>query len=360
MGRPVNKRKVTIVAACLYYSGLVPLARWWMRRSGRHVIILNYHRASSGKNLRSHIRYLQRAYCVLPLEQALNELFASSNQTNRDARSPIVLTFDDGYHDNYTHAAALACELQAPLTVFLLPGYVNRNIPFWWRAGERLVAAARVEQATIEGRAYHLNLAEERCLLERVVYERAYYARSVAEREAFLASVQAALGVSTSSDPADPLRSLTWEEVRLMGATGWISFGAHTMHHPILGNLADPREVEHEVQDCRTVLEQRLGCRVSAFAYPCGRMKHIGNHGLEAVEKAGYQWAVTTERGINTPAVHPLLLRRIVVDDGYQHWLFLAADIAGVWPFLLRVAHRLRKIARRPTVAPQSNRDVKR
>jgi peptidoglycan/xylan/chitin deacetylase (PgdA/CDA1 family) len=356
----MNKRQVTAVSALLYYSGLVPLARWWTRRSGRHVIILNYHCASRGKHLRSHVRYLQRAYRILPLEQALKELYATSPRTDRDKRSPIVLTFDDGYHDNYTHAAALARELRAPLTVFLLPGYVNRNIPFWWEAGEKLVAAARVKQATIEGRTYHLNLAEERCLLERVVYERAYYATSVAEREAFLASVPAALGVSTTSDPDDPVRPLTWEEVRLMGATGWISFGAHTMHHPILGYLADPREVEHEVKDSRTVLEQQIGCRVSAFAYPCGRMEHIGNHGLEAVQKAGYRWAVTTERGINTPAVHPLLLRRIVVDDGYQHWLFLAADIAGVWQFLLRVAHGLRKTARRPSSAPQSNRDDRR
>jgi peptidoglycan/xylan/chitin deacetylase (PgdA/CDA1 family) len=341
----MNKRQVTVVSALLYYSGFVPLARWWIRCSGRHVIILNYHHASRGKNLRSHFRYLQRAYRILPLEQALKELFAASPRIDHDKRSPIVLTFDDGYHDNYTHAAVLARELQVPLTVFLLPGYVNRSTHFWWGEGERLVAATRVEQATIEGHTYHLNRAEERSLLQYTVYERAYHARSVAEREAFLASVHAALGVPASSDPDDLLRPLTWEEVRMMGATGWISFGAHTMHHPVLGYLADPREVEHEVQESRTELEKQIGCRVRAFAYPCGRMEHIGKHGLEAVQKAGYDWAVTTERGVNTPAVHPLLLRRIVVDDGYQHWLFLAADIAGVWPLLLRLVNGLHKIA---------------
>src|SRR5713226_2332199 len=104
-----------LVAACLHYSGLVKLALWWMRRSGQRLIILNYHRATGG-DLRRQLLYLCRHYHVMHLEDALEEFYTSHKEKKqrRDRRLPLVLTFDDGYQDNYTHGFALARELQAP------------------------------------------------------------------------------------------------------------------------------------------------------------------------------------------------------------------------------------------------------
>src|SRR5215469_1995176 len=127
-----------VVAACFYYSGLVKMARWWRRRSGRCLIILNYHRASGG-DLRRHLLYLRRHYRMLHLQEALEELYAPPEQRRqgRDRRTPLVLTFDDGYYDNYTHAFALARELHAPITIFLIPGYIENGESFWWLQPEQ-------------------------------------------------------------------------------------------------------------------------------------------------------------------------------------------------------------------------------
>src|SRR5947209_17072097 len=78
----MRKRLLTFIAACFYYSGLVNLARWLMRHSGRHLVILNYHRATGG-DLLSHLRYLQRHYRILPLQAALEELYIHTEHGNR-------------------------------------------------------------------------------------------------------------------------------------------------------------------------------------------------------------------------------------------------------------------------------------
>src|SRR5947207_2136406 len=108
-------KQVPLLAVC-YYIGLVKLALWWRRRFRRRVIILNYHRA--GDNLRRHLLYLRRHYRILHLEEALEELYTpgKSEKHSCDRRTLLVLTFDDGCRDNYTHAFPLACELQVPLT----------------------------------------------------------------------------------------------------------------------------------------------------------------------------------------------------------------------------------------------------
>src|SRR6266700_6017468 len=326
------------VAACFYYSGLVKLARWWTRRSGPRLIILNYHRASGGY-LRHHLLYLRRHYRMLHLEEALEELYTPSKdgEDRCDRRTPLVLAFDDGYRDNYTHAFALACELQIPITIFLIPGYIESGDYFWWLAGRRFVNDAQVTEATIEGHTYGLNQPKERKALTQVIDDHLRHAVSVAEREAFLVSFHRQLAVSTSVAPEEEAAlPLTWTEVREMEESGYVSFGAHTMHHPILAYLTDLAEVQNEVRDCRVVLEQQLGHPVRAFAYPVGQLQHIGDNVVHAVQQAGYDWALTTIYGFNTPQSDPHLLRRIEVDVS-QHWLVIAAEVAGLWGFFSRL-----------------------
>ncbi len=345
------RRMEILIAAGFYYSGLVHLVRWWKQRSQQSLVILCYHQAASG-NLRHHLLYLRRHYRVLHLEAALEELYApyKSGSQPRDRRTPLVLTFDDGYRDNYTHALALARELRVPITIFLIPGYIENGSRFWWQEGDHLVRRAQVSEATIEGRTYHLDKLAERKALAQAIDTHVRYVTSVAKREEFLVSVCRALAASSrviAEKGEQATLPLTWAEVQEMEESGWVSFGAHTMHHPILAYLTDPVEVQYEVSECRVVLERQLGHPVRTFAYPVGHLEHIGENGLRAVREAGYDWAVTAIDGFNTPRTDPYLLWRVVVDVD-QHWLSVAARASGVWRFFRRLCRVPITLIRKP------------
>ncbi len=334
----MRKRLLIFIAACFYYSGLVKLARWWIRHLGNRLVILNYHCATGG-DLRSHLLYLHRHYRILHLETALEDLYRPSKNRNRerDRRTPLVLTFDDGYQDNYTHGFALARELQIPFTIFLIPDYMESGDYFWWREGDHLVSYAQVSEVTVDGGIYHLDQPEERNKLAQAILSRLTQATSVAERETFLTSARKVLAVPSSVPPEEKSAlPLNWAEVREMEESGWVSFGAHTMHHPVLAYVADPTEVQGEVEQCRAMLEQQLGHPVRTFAYPMGQPQHIGGNAIRAVQQAGYDWALTTVYGFNTPRSDPYLLRRVEAAVN-QHWLVLAAEAAGLWGFFSRL-----------------------
>src|SRR5437588_2889 len=208
------------VAACFYYSGLVKLARWWTRRSGRRLIILNYHRATGG-DLRRHLLYLRRHYRMLHLEEALEELYMPPQEEKRvrDRRTPLVLTFDDGYRDNYTHAFALACELQVPITIFLIPGYVESGDYFWWQEGQRLVRRAQVGEVTIGGRTYHLSQPGEQDMLAQKTEVRWRNATLLVEREVCLEPVRNVLAVPSSvPEEVETTLPSRWSDIRELDA----------------------------------------------------------------------------------------------------------------------------------------------
>src|SRR5262249_3392408 len=122
----------------------------------------------------------------------------------------------------------------------------------------------------------------------------------------------------------------SWTEVEAMKSCKWISFGGHTMHHPLLAYLTDPSEAEGEVRESRTALEYHLGTPVRSFAYPVGKRGDIGEQGVRSVQKAGYIWAVTTIGGVNTPQSNPYLLHRFGVNV-QDHWLLVAIKASGIW-----------------------------
>lgn len=331
------------LSACFYYSGLVALARWWAQRSKPHLIILYYHQASTG-DLRSHWLYLCRHYRILHLEAALEELRMSQKAGVRrnDRRSLLALTFDDGYSDNYTHAFPLARELQIPMTIFLIPGYMENGDSFWWAT--RVIRLAQVSQVTFEERTYDLSNQEERKALAQAVDAHVRRCTSSIERQKFLASLYKMLEIPSSVVIKDePAPLLTWAQVQEMEDSGWVSFGAHTVHHPNLAFLADPVEVQREVGECRTMLEQQLGHPVRLFAYPFGG---IGDHGAHAVKEAGYDWAVTTKSGVNTCQSDQYRLWRRKMDFP-KHWLVVAAETAGIWGFFSHLKGSVRHLIRR-------------
>jgi peptidoglycan/xylan/chitin deacetylase (PgdA/CDA1 family) len=351
----MRERLRICIAYCLYYSGLLKLALWLRQRSGGRLIILNYHHATG--HLAAQLRYLQRHYRIMHLEDALAEFYTAPAKTathkekqGRDRRIPLVLTFDDGYIDNYNYAFPLIRSLHIPITLFIIPGYAESGKCFWWLAPTELVQSATVEKVSVEGKTYVLSRSEDRAALVDVIDRLIRYAPSVAVREQTLADLQKALGVTLSSRDAEGQNNdalpITWEQIREMEASGLVSIGAHTMHHPLLSSLTDVSEVQYEVAESRRVLEQQLGHPVHTFAYPIGKPSHFGDQGVEAVKMAGFKWAVTTLEEQNTSQTDPYLLARLP-GNIKVHWMVMAAELVGMLGVMSRIRKRYARLLKR-------------
>ena len=116
---------------------LLQFSHYVVRSHG--IVILTYHRindtlppgllVTSSKVFRSEMKYLKR-YCeVLDAHEMMLRL--KDSQRIKEYRRPqVVITFDDGYKDNYINALPILKELDLPSIISLPTGFIGTDKKF--------------------------------------------------------------------------------------------------------------------------------------------------------------------------------------------------------------------------------------
>lgn len=60
---------------------------------------------------------------------------------------------------------------------------------------------------------------------------------------------------------------MTWDQIKALQAAG-MTIGDHTMHHPFLQKITDPKILNDEIVGSKNILEKELGTKITFFAYP--------------------------------------------------------------------------------------------
>ncbi|MCB2223811.1 MAG: polysaccharide deacetylase family protein [Actinobacteria bacterium] len=254
---------------------------------------------------------------------SLDDLLAWMDGGARLPTCAAMITFDDGYRDNLEAAAPILAERGMPATLFLTTGPTDGGPALFWDRVAAAFALTSAGAAVLPGvgeRAWET--AAER---DRVAHEVVYATKRLPleERARVLDDLGAALGVEVPERL--PGLYLDWDGVRDLG---W-AVGAHTVRHPVLTAVGHERAVE-EIALSRNRIEQELGRRVRAFAYPNGL---VGDIDERAAAEAGIDLAFTLRQA---PArrrevrAHPLAVRRSCVyhNDSVATFAAKASGIA--------------------------------
>jgi len=224
-----------------------------------------------------------------------------------------AFTFDDGYRDNYENAFSLLCRHGVPATIYLSVDHVDGKRSFWYERLAGAIQKSRAEQLDMDPEgigSYQLKDQNDR-QAALVALNRRLKCYDDGTREQFVELIAKRLR-ATELCGIPPM--LTWEMIKEMAAAN-ITFGSHTLSHPILSRETIKR-VRAELLGSKEVLEGVLGGRITAFAYPNGTREDFNAEVAAEVRKAGYQHACTTIPGVNGCNTDPFELRRINLHNG--------------------------------------------
>ena len=123
-----------IAALALQVCGVLAMLEW---RHAKAIRILLFHRVAetpvndgmtvSLEAFRGQLSYLAERYRFVSLDEVSNMI----NGHEPLISGGIVVTFDDGYQDNYTLARPVLISHAIPATIFVATGAVDGRIPIW-------------------------------------------------------------------------------------------------------------------------------------------------------------------------------------------------------------------------------------
>lgn len=257
------------------------------------ILVLNYHRVGDG-SASPYDRELWSADAeafdaqIALLARHFDVISPGDFETAATRRGRHVLvTFDDGYLDNYEIAYPILRRHGVPATFFLATGFIDRPSLPWWDEIAWLVRGST--RAHLDLRPWFqapIVLGAQR---EAQIHAllKTYKSLCASEAGAMLASLRAASGLSP---PATVARHwMDWDMVREMADNG-MTIGGHTVTHPILSRLPKERQW-HEIEGCATRILEETGRRMEYFAYPVGSPWAFNDDTRDCLEAAGVRRA---------------------------------------------------------------------
>ena len=265
------------------------------------------------KTFKDHLHFLQKYFTIVPISEIPFKPERSFGcQSNKTV---CAITFDDGWHDFYTHVFPILKELEIPATVFLPTDFIGTEQWFWTDRLARLLIQRKKAKNIITRKQVSANNLVNK--LERM---RGHFEFQLEEAISMLKEyrvneieeVLSDLAVRWDLDSTITGRAfLSWEEVSEMARSGLISYGSHTASHRILTTLTD-EEIQNELMRSKEKLinEKAVDPSFIPFCYPNG---NYNEKIVKMVKEAGYSLAVTTNNGWNHPRFDPFTLYRIPI-----------------------------------------------
>lgn len=297
-------------------------------------IILCYHRifeteidphllSVSPDRFREQLEVVRRLAHSFGLDQ-----LSSALEKRTLPRRGVVITFDDGYLDNFENALPILRAANIPASIYITTGSVGRNREFWWDDLERLTLGSdnlpKILRLQIGERAFEWNLAGSSTNLrswnvlhepgERTPQQRlfcdlhaALRPLAASQQEEVLRQLRSITNTLPEARPS--YRCMTAAELKALAAEPLITLGAHTISHCDLV-ARTPVEQQAEIAGSRMQLEQFIGRRVAHFSYPYGACNEAS---VAACAAGNFRSAVTCIAEPVQRGSHPYRLPRFLV-----------------------------------------------
>ena len=255
------------------------------------------------------IKYIKNNFHVVHLSDAFK-------QNGNKYKKPIaVITFDDGFYNNYAIAYPILEKYQVPATIFLTTGLLNTEETLWYCNLNLAISSSRKTEFTWENNIFDIsdnkNKSKSIAKLKKLLK-----LKTVAEMNKSLVEIYRILEYFPIPPiPRDsPFRMLDYDAIHEMNKSPLINFGAHTVTHTILTKIPEDEskfEIKKSIEDVNTITKKKY----QTFAYPNGLPEDFDSFHIKQLQQNNIELAVTTTEGINHFNADLYRLKRVGVGN---------------------------------------------
>lgn len=302
-------------------------------KDNNQLIILNYHRILDPNKVRlfddgvfgptqerfeQEMKWLKKETDIIS-EDELIDIIYNKKKINR-VKS--LVTFDDGYRDNYDLAYPVLKKLNIPAIFFIPTKQIEERKLGWWDITAFLVKHSTLPEIELGGDKYFFKNKPE-TILKIINKIKRMNADNV---DAFLIELSTKLKVDLPSIQLQDNELMTWDQIIEVNKNG-ITIGSHTHEHAVLSNQNINR-MREQIKKSKNILETKLGHSVNTIAYPVGGYRHFNQDAKNVSKELGFKLGYSFLTGVNHfPEIDPFDVRR---GSSQNYWDNL--DLALAFP----------------------------
>ena len=228
-------------------------------------------------------------------------------------KKSVIVTFDDGYLDNYELAYPILNQFGIKATFYVQTDLIEtNNIPWFIRIRNAFTNTRKDKWLDIkENQFYPIKSVKQKelALLNACIGCSGLIGEA---QERLVTAIEVGLDVEPLALKNGLI--MNWDQIKRLHDDGHI-IGSHTVSHPNMA-LINEEEVKHELLQSKNILEKQINSQVNHFCYPNPSIRPIWTKETRsAVQAAGYQTAVITTGGNIGVGNDPYSLKRIWVPN---------------------------------------------
>ncbi len=258
----------------------------------------------SATRFEAQLDYLMQKYSIISLSSAVKP-------ERKRAPVEVVLTFDDGYEDNYKIAFPILQQRKLPATFFVATSYIDSGRAHWdWEIMTRLSANNRINELAV-GEA---KLSKESSELNSSFAFRVNQRLKSASLPTLSKVLEQIREQSSDFDEPDSFATcMSWEQVNLL-VKGGMEIGAHAASHRSLARIPFAEAVD-EIVKSKQIIEDKTGHPCKHFAFPFGTESDYTRQLVDAVRAAGFETGLLSIPGYNQIPFDKFSLKRNVITE---------------------------------------------
>jgi peptidoglycan/xylan/chitin deacetylase (PgdA/CDA1 family) len=227
-----------------------------------------------------------------------------------------VITFDDGYLDNYNHAFPILKKHNVPGIFYIPTDFIGSKVVPWWDEIAYLLRNSYNQSYQLPEQTdiYFLDENNIDAIIRKIISQAKLIKNiSIIEilediREKFPQAVNKLNKLSSK----EKTLFMNWVQVKDMADNG-MEIGSHTVSHQILSQLSETQQ-EQEIEQSKYIIEENIGRKVLSIAYPVGLYNCYTDKICSISKKTGYIIGFNKEAGKNKTIPNPYDINRLSVD----------------------------------------------
>lgn len=263
------------------------------------------------KTFEKQLEGIASRYSILSMSETLrriNEKIPFKNHA--------VLTFDDGYSDNYDIVFPILKKKGIPALFSIVTNYIGSGRPLWdWEVLMLLHQNDAVRLIDIGKEKLKRRFLEYPLTFGYRIIERLKGA-SLSEIESVIQQLKTGAGeiprpcATSGFGPRNDI-CMNWDEIRELHRHG-MEIASHSLSHRSLARLP-AEEATKEISESKTILEKNAGIKCHYFCFPFGSPSDISDSLRKKTKEAGYCGALLNVQGINDRIPNPFGLKRMIM-----------------------------------------------